>query len=199
MTRATALYLEATLRWRNVSKPTIAMVQGYCIMGGLMLASACDIIIAADNAQFTDRAVRQGAPHVQYLSLPWDIGVRKAKELVFTGDFFDAQEALRLGLVNRVVPLDKLETETLDLARRTALQDPFVVRLAKKSLNQAQDTMGFTTAIEAAYQSFCVLQGLTGNAVNPPREGGYAQTNVARKNYELAKVWLESAAKRRGV
>ncbi len=99
-------------------------------------------------------------------------------------------------------PREKLEEETLAYAERVAdnwFRNPFMVRTDKFSINHAVDTMGFTTAIEAAYQSFCVLQGLTGNAVNPPREGGYAQTNVARKNYELAKVWLESAAKRRGV
>ena len=151
--RGEKLYLEATLRWRNLSKPTIAMVQGYCIMGGLMLASACDIIIAADNARFSDRSVRQNSPHVQYASLPWEIGFRKAKELLWTGDFFDAQEALRLGLVNRVVPADRLEAETIELAERIALQDPFVVKMSKSSLNAMQDVMGFTTGITSSFRT----------------------------------------------
>ena len=82
--RLSELYLEATLRWRDVPKPTIAQVQGYCIMGGLMLASCCDLIIAADDAQFADRMVRWGGAHVQYFSMPWDLGPRKAKEYLFT-------------------------------------------------------------------------------------------------------------------
>jgi len=151
--RAASLYRDATLRWHNIRKPTIAMVQGYCIMGGLMLASACDIIIAAEDAKFSDRSIRQGAPHVQYASLPWEVGVRKAKELIFTGDFLEAQEALQLGLVNRVVPGEKLEEETMALAQRIALQDPFMLKLCKESLNETQDTMGYTTAIMSSFKS----------------------------------------------
>ena len=153
VTRSEYLYRDATLRWRNIKKPTIAMVRGYCIMGGLMLASACDIIIAAEDARFTDRAVRQATPHVQYNSLPWEIGVRKAKELLFTGDFIDAREAFRLGLVNRVVPLDRLEEETMELASRIALQDPFIIRLCKESLNETWDIMGYTQGIMSAFKS----------------------------------------------
>ena len=100
--RLSELYLETCLRWREVPKPTIAQVQGYCIMGGLMLASCCDLIIAAEDALFADRAVRWGGSHVQYFSMPWDLGPRKAKEYLFTGDYLDAATALDLGLVNRV-------------------------------------------------------------------------------------------------
>ena len=101
--RLSELYLETCLRWRDVPKPTIAQVQGYCIMGGLMLASCCDLIIAAEDALFADRAVRWGGSHVQYFTMPWDLGPRKAKEYLFTGDYVDAPTALELGLVNRVV------------------------------------------------------------------------------------------------
>ena len=97
-------FFENTMRWRDLPKPTIAQVQGYCIMGGLMIASACDLIIAADDALFADRAVKWGGAHVQYFSMPWDLGPRKAKEYLFTGEFIDAAEAEKLGLVNRVVP-----------------------------------------------------------------------------------------------
>ena len=78
-------FFENTMRWRDLPKPTIAQVQGYCIMGGMMIASACDIIIASDDAQFADRAVKWGGAHVQYFSMPWDFGPRKAKEYLFTG------------------------------------------------------------------------------------------------------------------
>ena len=106
--RLSELYLETCLRWRDVPKPTIAQVQGYCIMGGLMLASCCDLIIAAEDALFADRAVRWGGSHVQYFSMPWDLGPRKAKEYLFTGDYIDARTALELGLVNRVVKREAL-------------------------------------------------------------------------------------------
>ncbi|MGB6837784.1 MAG: enoyl-CoA hydratase [Dehalococcoidia bacterium] len=151
--RSWELYLEACLRWRDLPKPTIAQVQGYCIMGGLMLASTCDLIIASEDARFADRALRWGGAHIQYLSLPWDVGPRKAKEYLFTGDYITAQEALRLGLVNRVVPRERLEEETAALAERIALQDPFVLRLAKLSVNGMLDEMGQRNAIISAFKT----------------------------------------------
>ncbi len=152
--RLSELYLEATLRWRDVPKPTIAQVQGYCIMGGLMLASCCDLIIAADDAQFADRMVRWGGAHVQYFSMPWDLGPRKAKEYLFTGDYIDAAAALELGLVNRVVPRPKLADATLELASRIALQDPFALKLAKASVNETMDIQGQRRALEAAFKNY---------------------------------------------
>lgn len=145
-----------TLRWRDFPKPTIAQVQGYCIMGGIILATACDLIVAADDAKFSDRTVRWNGAHVQYASLPWEIGFRKAKEFLFTGDWITADEALRLGMVNRVVPRARLVEETMALAQRIALQDPFALRLAKFSVNQMQDEMGFRTAITGAFQTYAL-------------------------------------------
>lgn len=151
--RSSALYLDATLRWRDIPKPTIAQVQGYCIMGGLMLASACDLIVASEDARFADRAVRWGGAHVQYFSLPWDVGPRKAKEYLFTGDYLTASEALRLGLVNRVVPRERLDEETMALAGRISVQDPFALRLAKLSVNSMLDEMGQRDAIVSAFKT----------------------------------------------
>ena len=156
--RTWELYFENTLRWRDVPKPTIAQVQGYCIMGGLMLASACDLIIASDDAKFCDRAVRWGGSHVQYFSLPWDIGFRKAKEYLFTGDWLTAQEAEQKGLVNRVVPREKLAEETMALAQRIAMQDAFALRTAKFSMNQMQDEMGFRTGVSGAFQTYALTR-----------------------------------------
>ncbi len=152
--RLSDLYVETCLRWRDVPKPTIAQVQGFCIMGGLMLASCCDLIMAADDARFADRAVRWGGAHVQYFSMPWDLGPRKAKEYLFTGDYIDAEEARRLGLVNRVVPRAELEKETLALAQRIALQDPFALKLAKASVNETMDIQGHRRAIESAFKNY---------------------------------------------
>ena len=142
-----------TLRWRDFPKPTIAQVHGYCIMGGIILATSCDLIIASEDAQFSDRTVRWGGPHVQYVGLPWDIGIRKAKEYLFTGDWISAREAERIGLVNRVVPGKDLESETMKLAERIALQDPFALRLSKASLNQVQDQMGFRNSIMSGFHN----------------------------------------------
>lgn len=152
--RLSELYLETTLRWREVPKPTIAQVQGYCIMGGLMLASCCDLIVAAEDARFADRSVRWGGPHVQYFGMPWDLGPRKTKEYLFTGDYLDAHEALSLGLVNRVVPPEALAAATLELAQRIALQDPFALKMAKASVNGTMDIQGHRQAIEAAFKNY---------------------------------------------
>jgi enoyl-CoA hydratase len=152
--RLSELYLETCLRWRDVPKPTIAQVQGYCIMGGLMLASCCDLIIASEDALFADRAVRWGGSHVQYFTMPWDLGPRKTKEYLFTGDYVDARTALELGLVNRVVKGEVLAEATLELAQRIALQDPFALKLAKASVNETMDIQGHRQAAEAAFKNY---------------------------------------------
>jgi enoyl-CoA hydratase len=152
--RLSELFLEITLRWRDVPKPTIAQVQGYCIMGGLMLASSCDLIIASEDALFADRAIRWGGAHVQYFSMPWDLGPRKAKEYIFTGEFFTAADAERMGLVNRVVKREALESETTALAKKIAVHDPFSLRMAKRSVNDTLDAQGQRQAIEIAFKNY---------------------------------------------
>ena len=102
------VYLGMCRRWREIPKPTIAMVQGACIAGGLMLAWVCDVIIAADDAFFADPVVRMGIPGVEYFAHPWVLGPRFAKEMLFTGDRFGARRAYELGMVNRVVPRAEL-------------------------------------------------------------------------------------------
>ena len=147
-------FFENTMRWRDLPKPTIAQVHGYCIMGGLMIASACDIIIASEDAQFADRAVKWGGSHVQYFSMPWELGPRKTKEYLFTGDFIGAREAERLGLVNRVVPREKLEAETMAFAQRVAERDSYALKLAKASVNETQDAQGWRQAMENAFKNY---------------------------------------------
>jgi enoyl-CoA hydratase len=143
-----------TMRWRDLPKPTIAQVQGYCIMGGMMIASACDLIIASDDALFADRAVKWGGAHVQYFSMPWDLGPRKAKEYLFTGDFITAAHAEKAGLVNRVVPRAELESETMALAQRIAERDPFALKFAKASVNEMQNAQGWRAAMEGAFKNY---------------------------------------------
>jgi enoyl-CoA hydratase len=147
-------FFENTMRWRDLPKPTIAQVQGYCIMGGMMIASACDLIIASDDALFADRAVKWGGAHVQYFSMPWDLGPRKAKEYLFTGDFITAAQAEKAGLVNRVVPHAELESETMALAQRIAERDPFALKFAKASVNEMQNAQGWHAAMEGAFKNY---------------------------------------------
>jgi len=147
-------FFENTMRWRDLPKPTIAQVQGYCIMGGMMIASACDLIIASDDALFADRAVKWGGAHVQYFSMPWDLGPRKAKEYLFTGDFITAGQAEKAGLVNRVVPRAELESETMALAQRIAERDPFALKFAKASVNEMQNAQGWRQAMEGAFKNY---------------------------------------------
>lgn len=138
-------------RWRNLPKPTIAAVQGKCIAGGLMLAWPCDLIIAAEDALFQDNTLAMGVGGVEYFAHPWELGPRKAKELLFTADWMEAAEAQRLGMVNRVVPAAGLLDEALDLAARIAQKPMFALKLAKEAVNAAEDAQGRETAMRVAF------------------------------------------------
>jgi enoyl-CoA hydratase/carnithine racemase len=144
-------FLEYTLRWRNVPKPSIAAVQGVCISGGLILCWPCDLIIAADNATFSDPVVNMGIGGVEYHGHTWEMGARKAKELLFTGRKMTAHEAERIGMVYKVVPLDDLRSETRALAEEIATKHPFALRQAKRAVNQTLDVQGFYAAIQAVF------------------------------------------------
>jgi enoyl-CoA hydratase len=157
-------------RWRNLGKPTIAMVRGYCIMGSWMLASACDLIIAADDAKFADRSVRWGGAHHEYPTHFWELGVRKAKEYLWTGDFIDASEAHRLGMVNRVVPVAQLEQATLWLARRVAFNDLLALKLSKMSINQAADIQGQSAAVRASGNFWLIASAREGQGDQRPED-----------------------------
>lgn len=137
-------FVDKTLRWRNVPKPTIAAVQGYCIFGGWIVASAMDVIYAAENAMFL-------GSNFQYFSVPWDMHARQAKELLYESRFIDAEEAAELGLVNRVFPQARLHDEVIAYAERIAKNDPFQLRMIKLAVNQMQDTQGFHAHITAAH------------------------------------------------
>lgn len=146
-------YWGTSMRLRSFPVPTIAAVQGYCLAAGLMLVSMCDLIVASEDAQFGNPVLRMAGAGVELLVEPWEVGVRKAKEMLFTGDTIDAEEAHRTGLVNRVVARDALAAETDQLAGRIALMPPFTTRLLKRSLNKTQDAMGYQSAMEYAYMA----------------------------------------------
>ncbi len=147
--------LDVHLRWRNFPKPTVAMVEGFCIYAGWMMAACCDIVFAAANAEFL-------AGFVEYMSIPWDVGIRKAKELCFESRFISAQEAHDFDFVNRVIAPDALEKETYAFAHRVAENSPEALRFAKLQMNKAQDAQGFTNALEDSlgdYQAMMYLMG----------------------------------------
>lgn len=144
-------YLAWAKKWRDVPKPTIAAVQGKCIAAGLMLCWPCDLIIAADNAEFSDPVLAMGICGVEYHAHTWEMGPRKAKEILFMGSSIDAVTAERLGMVNKVVPLADLEAETMEWANRIAQFDPFALRMAKRAVNRTLDIQGFNSAIDAVF------------------------------------------------
>jgi enoyl-CoA hydratase len=145
-------YLEYCLAIRNFPKPTIAQVQGAAIAGGFMVANMCDLIVASEDAWFSDPVVQgMAAAGVEILVHPWVMSSRRAREMLYTGDRITALEALEIGMINRVVPRDQLETVSVELATKIAQAYPFATRLVKRSLNLTQDMMGFTNALQAHF------------------------------------------------
>lgn len=144
-------YFEYTRRWRNVPKPSIAVVHGACVAAGLMLCWPCDLIVAADNAWFSDPTIIMGIAGVEYHGHTWELGARKAKQMLFTADRITAQQAQQLGMVNEVVPLEQLDGFAMDLARRIATHNRFSLMMAKRVVNQTLDTMGQSAALQAGF------------------------------------------------
>ncbi len=166
--------LDLNMKWRNHPKPTIAMVRGYCIYGGWMIAACMDVVFAAPGARFL-------AGQVEYFSIPWDIGARKAKELLFENRFIDANEALALGFVNRVIPLDDLERETLAWAGRVAESPAGALRMAKLAINASQDIQGFSNAMEAAFHNYVIMSHLDGYPRGYPADRRLGGVDLALK------------------
>lgn len=181
--------IDKSLRWRNLPKPTIAAVQGYCIFAGWIISSAMDVVFAAEDAMFLPA-------NFQYFSVPWDMHHRKAREILFESRFVDAQEALELGYVNRVFPKEKLEEESMAYAARVAANDPFQLRMIKLAINQMQDAQGFTQHIQGAFPLFNLSslgESDAGYALQKPEGRRRPMVQRAFDNYEALQ-----AAKRNG-
>ncbi|QCP50374.1 enoyl-CoA hydratase [Trinickia violacea] len=147
-------YLGYCLRLWDAPKPVIAQVQGACIAAGFMVANMCDLIVAADDAFFADPVVNSfGAAAVEVLVHPWAMGLRQAKQFLYTGGRMSAQEAHAIGMVNQVVPRAELETATLALAGKIAESSSFALRLIKRSLNRTADIQGFRAALNAHFDT----------------------------------------------
>lgn len=178
----TEIYLGMCERWRNLSKPMIAAVQGKCIAGGLMLAWACDLIVASDDASFRDTTVAMGVMGGEFFMHPWELGTRRAKEFLFLADSLSAQEAHELGMVSRVVPRDRLADEVVEMAVAIASRPQFAIRATKLAINHAQDQAGRALSLRHSF----ALHQLT-HADNEIR-GGMAISTAGTTDRVAAKM-----------
>ena len=182
--RSWDMNIDPTLRWRNIPKPTVAAIQGYCIFAGWLIASASDVIFAADDAMFLPT-------NFQYFSVPWDINPRKAKAILFESRFIDAEEAAELGFVWQVVPRAKLESVAMEYAARVAENDPFQLRMIKLAINQVQETQGFTSHIQGAHALHMLSstgEADPGYALKKPEGRRRPMVQRAMENFERNKA-----------
>lgn len=149
--REQEVYLGMCRRWREMPKPTIAMVQGACIAGGLMLAWVCDLIVASEDSYFADPVVRMGIPGVEYFAHVHELNPRIAKEFLFLGERMPAPRAYQMGMLNRVVARDELEQQTLDIAGRIAQMPRLGLQLSKQAVNNAEDLMGKRATMDMVF------------------------------------------------
>jgi enoyl-CoA hydratase len=150
-TREQEVYLGMCRRWRDAPKPTVAMVQGACIAGGLMLAWVCDLIVASEDAFFQDPVVRMGIPGVEYFAHAFELPPRIAKEFLLLGERMTAARAEQFGMVNRVVPRDSLRVETAAIAAKLAAQPRLGAWLTKQAINHVEELRGKRSAMDAVF------------------------------------------------
>jgi enoyl-CoA hydratase len=151
-TREQEVYLGMCRRWRDLSKPTIAMVQGACIAGGLMLAWVCDLVIATEDAFFQDPVAHMmGIPGVEYFAHAFELPPRVAKEFLMLGERMPAARAHGFGMVNRIVPRAELHEATAKMAMRMAEQTSLGLWLTKQAINHVEDLRGKRAAMDATF------------------------------------------------
>ena len=181
---ALAADVDATLRILDCEKPVIAQIHGYALAGGLELAMACDLVVAAEGTRLGEPEIRYGSAPVTLL-MPYLIGQKKTRELLLTGDLIDAAEAERIGLVNRVVPADRLAAEVDALADRLARTPPEVMGPTKRMLNRAMDAAGFRLAVEAGLDLGAIV-----NAADTPEQREWDEI-VRRDGLKAALAWRD--------
>lgn len=174
-----------TLAVWDCPKPVIAQVHGYCLGGACELAAICDLTVAAEDAIFGEPEVRMGSGPVS-LILPYLLGSKKARELLYTGDTIDAAQALALGLVNRVVPRDRLRAETRALALKIARTPPEIIALTKAPLNRVFDLMGLREAFAANVDASAIL-----NAAELPEQRDFERI-ASEQGLKAALAWRDS-------
>ncbi|UNN04831.1 enoyl-CoA hydratase/isomerase family protein [Rhodococcus opacus] len=169
--------------WR-LKKPVIAAVSGWCLAGGCELAMACDLIIAADDAQFGEPEIRFGSGPVTLL-MPFLLGQKATNELLYTGDIIDAERAATLGMVNRVVSKADLDKTVDVLARKIALTPLSILRYTKRAITRAYDAMGLTSAVESNLDIAAVL-----NSAETPERAEFTEL-VASNGLGAALAWRD--------
>lgn len=147
-------YFDYALRIWDLPKPVIAQVQGACMAGGFMVANMADLLVASEDAFFADPVCHSlGTAAVEVLIHPWVLGLRQAKDMLYTGRRISAREGFEMGMVNRLVARPDLESATMALAEQIAKAPPFALRLTKRSLNRGFDMQGFRTALQAHFDT----------------------------------------------
>lgn len=144
-------YLGFCRRWQEIPKPMIAMVQGACIAGGLMLAWVCDMIVASEDAFFQDPVVRMGVPGVEYFAHAFELPPRIAREFLLLGERMPAERAYQFGMVNRIFPRDQLEAEVEKIALEMAKRPRFGLALTKQAINHVEDVRGKRTVMDSVF------------------------------------------------
>lgn len=177
--------VDLTMRIWSFPKPTIAVVHGYCLGGACEIAMACDLIVASEDAWFGEPEIQYGSGPVTLL-MPFVLGQKKTNELLFTGDRIEASEAERLGLVNRVVPPDRLAAAARELALRIAPTPLAVLRLTKQTLNRAYEAMGLRAAVEANVDVSAIING-----ANTPEQQEF-DAIATRDGLRAALAWRDA-------
>lgn len=149
--REQEVYLGMCRRWHDIPKPTIAMVHGACVAGGLMLAWVCDLIVASEDAFFQDPVVRMGIPGVEYFAHVHELNPRLAKEFLFLGERMSATRAEQAGMINRVVPRAELESTVYAMAAKIASQPRLGLSLTKTVINRIEEMQGLRGAMDLAF------------------------------------------------
>ncbi len=176
--------VRVTMQLLDCPKPVIAQVHGYALAGGLELAMACDLVVAAEGTKLGEPEIRYGSAPVALL-MPYLVGQKKTRELLLTGDLVDAVEAERIGLVNRVVPAERLAAEVDALADRLARTPPEVMAPTKRMLNRAMDAMGLREALEMGIDLGAII-----NAADTPEQREWDEI-VRRDGLKAALAWRD--------
>ncbi|UXC91335.1 enoyl-CoA hydratase [Sphingobium sp. RSMS] len=178
-------YLGLCRRWQEIPKPMIAMVQGACIAGGLMLAWVCDLIVASEDAFFQDPVQRMAQPGVEYFAHAFELPPRVARELLLLGRRMPAQRAYQFGMVNEIFPRETLREEVAKIAAEIAQHDRFGMALTKQAFNFVEDLRGKRQAMDGVFHMHHLAhahnQLMTGNLV-----GGLDAKAMATANKKQA-------------
>lgn len=187
--RQMRLQFDFIMQFWDSPKPTVACVHGFCLAGAFEAMLACDVTVAADGTRFGEPEVRFGTGIVAML-LPWITGPKQAKELLLTGDDkVDAADALRLGIVNHVVPPDQAFDKAMAVARTMARAAERSVRLTKRAINHTYETMGLRTALQASLDIDVIL-----NAGESPEKAEFARIRQ-EQGVKAALAWRDARFK----